>query len=174
MAQIYRKKLLDRLSSPEQLDRMIPITQPMTWLVILGAALICAVVLLWTFTGSIRQTASISGVVTGDGEIVCYVPISEAAMLKAGDPVEMTAVSGTRAGETVQTTVTGVEERIADTQDMEEVLQNDRLVALLGGETPVQEVRLQAPEGGLPQGALVQGRFTVVDVTPFQYAFSLY
>ena len=38
MGQIFRKSLLDKLSSPEQLDKMIVITPPSFWIALTGAA----------------------------------------------------------------------------------------------------------------------------------------
>ena len=46
MAQLYRKALPDRLSSPEQLDRLIVITPPSFWIAMAGAALAVAAALL--------------------------------------------------------------------------------------------------------------------------------
>ena len=40
MSNIFRKSVIERLSSPEQLDKMIRITSPLTWLFIVACALI--------------------------------------------------------------------------------------------------------------------------------------
>lgn len=36
MSNLYRKSALDKLSSPEQVDKMIQITSPMFWIAALG------------------------------------------------------------------------------------------------------------------------------------------
>lgn len=46
MSDLYRKTSLDRLSSPEQLDKMIKITPPMFWIGAAGEAFIFIMVLL--------------------------------------------------------------------------------------------------------------------------------
>lgn len=47
MAQLVRKDSLQKLSSTEQLDRMIPMIRPSFWLVLAGAAAVLAAGLLW-------------------------------------------------------------------------------------------------------------------------------
>ena len=48
---IYRKSSLDKLSSPEQLDRMIVITSPTFWIAVAGAVLITVEALIWSIVG---------------------------------------------------------------------------------------------------------------------------
>ena len=62
MADIYRKSALERLSNPEQLDKAIVVTSPMTWLALGAAAVIAVGLLIWSFVGSLQQTVSGVGV----------------------------------------------------------------------------------------------------------------
>ena len=59
---LFRKKSLDRLSSPEQLDKMIIVTSPMTWLAIIAGGLIILVLLLWGIFGRIPITEEGKGI----------------------------------------------------------------------------------------------------------------
>ena len=59
---VYRKSLLERLSSPEQLDKMIVITSPSFWVAILGGALIIAVALVWSIFGRLPIHMETAGV----------------------------------------------------------------------------------------------------------------
>lgn len=61
MAGIFRKTALERLSSPDQLDSMLKITTPMSWVGIGAAAALAAAVGVWSFTGSIPDTVSAPG-----------------------------------------------------------------------------------------------------------------
>lgn len=63
MASIFRKTALERLSSPDQLDSMLKITTPMSWVGIGAAAALAAAVVVWSFTGSIPETISAPGFV---------------------------------------------------------------------------------------------------------------
>lgn len=64
--QIYRKALLERMSSPEQLDKMIVITPPAFWLALLGGAAIVTVTLVWSILGHLPIKLETSGIFVSD------------------------------------------------------------------------------------------------------------
>ena len=92
MAQLYRKSALDKLSSPEQLDRMIVITSPSLWMAVIGAALIVVVALVWSIFGKLPVKQEASGILVPDQG--AYTLASETAGVvssidvKLGDYVE--------------------------------------------------------------------------------------
>ena len=61
MAGVFRKTALERLSSPDQLDSMLKITTPMSWVGIGAAVALAAAVSVWAFNGSIPDTVSAPG-----------------------------------------------------------------------------------------------------------------
>ena len=97
--QIYRKKLMERISSPEQLDEMIVITSPSYWLAILGGAVIIVAALIWSVFGSIPISMETTGIFVsaqisdqqtegsqsiGGQQVICYVPISSGKKIVPG------------------------------------------------------------------------------------------
>lgn len=62
MAALFRKSSIEKLSSPEQLDRSLTITSPMTWLALIGITLIIAVTVIWSFTGTLPTTTNATGI----------------------------------------------------------------------------------------------------------------
>lgn len=50
---VFRKVALDRLSSPEQLDTLLTVTQPRAWLALVGIGCLLLAVMVWSFSGSI-------------------------------------------------------------------------------------------------------------------------
>lgn len=64
MAEIYRKSSLERLSSPEQLDKMIKITSPSLWISFIGIIAVVISVIIWAVFGSLPENLRISGVYT--------------------------------------------------------------------------------------------------------------
>ena len=92
--QIYRKKLMERISSPEQLDEMIVITPPSYWLAILGGAVIIIAALIWSVFGSIPISMETTGIFVssqvqdsqniGEQQVICYVPISSGKKIIPG------------------------------------------------------------------------------------------
>lgn len=95
MADIFRKKSLDKLSSPEQLDRMIVINSPMTWLALAGGAFIIAAALVWGILGRVPITEEGSGILLQEGEVnsvyagtqgvITKVNVSSGDVVKEGD-----------------------------------------------------------------------------------------
>lgn len=69
MGNIYRKASLDRLSSPEQLDKMIRIASPSLWISVVGAGLVVACVLVWALFGKLPDNVSVSGLYMSNTEV---------------------------------------------------------------------------------------------------------
>ena len=69
MADIFRKKSLDKLSSPEQLDKMIVVNSPFGWLAIAGGAFIILVVLIWSIAGRIPVSEEGNGILLNNGKL---------------------------------------------------------------------------------------------------------
>ena len=76
MADIFRKTALDKISSPEQLDRSIRIISPSFWIAALGGLFILAVALIWSIFGRIPVNVSANGMYMGNDGI--YNAVAEA------------------------------------------------------------------------------------------------
>ncbi len=61
--ELYRKKSVDRLSSPEQLDDYLHVTTPAVWAVLAAAILLLAGLLIWSRFAVIESFAAGSAVV---------------------------------------------------------------------------------------------------------------
>ncbi len=68
-SKIFRKASLERLSSPEQLDQMIQVTNPRGWIALtaLGGLLLTAI--LWSFFGSIPTKVQGQGILIKSGGV---------------------------------------------------------------------------------------------------------
>lgn len=66
----FRKQALDRLSSPEELDRLVRVSQPATWVALAGLLLVVAAVVLWATLSTITTTASGLGFVLPEGGLI--------------------------------------------------------------------------------------------------------
>lgn len=64
MADLYRKASLERISSPEQLDKALIVTSPMSWLALAGVTLIIVVTVIWSIVGTIPVTITTPGMVS--------------------------------------------------------------------------------------------------------------
>ena len=91
---IFRKKSLDRVSSPEQLTDYIKVSSPSIWIVLSAVVILLISVLIWSVFGSIPDTVKQNALVQ-DGVAVCYVDSDTAMKLKAGMTTEISGTKGT-------------------------------------------------------------------------------
>ena len=99
MAEIFRKSSLEKLSSPEQLDRMIVITSPSLWLSLVGAAGIIIVVLLWAIFGRrpvevdsygiYVNRAGVQAVYAKNGDLISEILVADGEEVKRGDIIAL-------------------------------------------------------------------------------------
>lgn len=69
MREIFRKSSLEKLSSPEQLDKMIKTTTISSWLLLLGAGMIVISIVLWAFLGEMSEEKNITGIYMQEGGV---------------------------------------------------------------------------------------------------------
>ena len=93
MAELFRKSSLDKLSNPEQLDRMITISSPMSWIALIGVSLVIVVVIIWSFIGSLPSTVTVYGMVTDSGNILA-VYSDKSGILKTNKKIGDTVKKG--------------------------------------------------------------------------------
>ncbi len=97
MAELFRKSVLDKLSSPEQLDKAIVITAPSFWIALCGGAVIVVSALLWGILGKLPVNVESSGIyVSGDGTngvyseisgVITEVTVSDGDVIEKGDVI---------------------------------------------------------------------------------------
>ena len=63
MAQLYRKSALEKISSPEQLDKALTVTSPMSWIALAAVTFVIVVTIVWSIIGTIPVTVTTTGVV---------------------------------------------------------------------------------------------------------------
>jgi HlyD family secretion protein len=67
---IFRQQALERLSSPERLDQLMPVVSPRDWLRLGGLAIFGILAVLWSIFGSIPITVTGKGVLTNPRQLV--------------------------------------------------------------------------------------------------------
>lgn len=83
---VFRKRSLDRISSPEQLDDYIRVASPRMWAVLAAVVVFLAGAVIWAVFGHIEST--VSGVaIVENGSCTVYVSQQKASLLQTGDPV---------------------------------------------------------------------------------------
>lgn len=99
--QIFRKKSLDRVSSPEQLNDYVRVSNPGVWMVLVAVIMLLVGVCIWGVFGRLDTKISAAAIVES-GSVTCYVKEADFASVKTGQTViindkecEISAVSST-------------------------------------------------------------------------------
>lgn len=69
---IFRKKSVDRMSSPEQLNDYIKVTNPGVWMALAAIILLLLGICVWGIFGKLETTINVVAV-SENGQTVCYV-----------------------------------------------------------------------------------------------------
>ena len=77
--QIYRKEVLEKISSPEHLTSYLRVTNPGIWMVLIGVIVLLAGLIAWSTVGTLETTAHATVVVENS--------LAEVA-LDSGQPLE--------------------------------------------------------------------------------------
>ena len=76
-SQIFRQQALERLSSPEQLDKLMQIVSPKNWLSLGGLAFFLVIAVVWSIFGSIPVSVTAKGVLINPRRLLqLHSPIS--------------------------------------------------------------------------------------------------
>ena len=81
--EIFRKKSLERVSSPEQLNDYIRVSNPSVWIILIAVIVLLAGVCVWGVFGRLETRLSAAAVAEG-GTVVCYVRESEIGRVETG------------------------------------------------------------------------------------------
>ena len=90
---IYRKTSLNKISSPEQLNDYIKVSNPAAWVVLSAVFILLAGVIVWSITGGLPAGITANGI-SKDGEILCYLDQKEVARIKSGMEVKVNGEPG--------------------------------------------------------------------------------
>ena len=74
LSAIFRKVSLERLSSPEQLDQMVQVTDPRGWIALTGLGALLLAAIGWGIWGSIPTEAEGTGILLRQGGVLYHHP----------------------------------------------------------------------------------------------------
>ncbi|RPI24919.1 MAG: hypothetical protein EHM61_15770 [Acidobacteria bacterium] len=90
---IFRKSALERISTPEQLNDYIRVTNPRIWILLLALLALLGGAGIWAFFGSIPETVTVNGVAySAEGQakmVVGFVKLRTARRLAVGMPAQV-------------------------------------------------------------------------------------
>ncbi|MBQ8390067.1 MAG: hypothetical protein IJZ66_06025 [Oscillibacter sp.] len=86
--QLFRKKSIERVSSPEQLNEYIRVANPGIWMILAAIIVLLVGVCAWGILGHLDTTLSVVAV-SGGGETAVYVREAEIGSVAQGMPVRL-------------------------------------------------------------------------------------
>lgn len=116
MANIFRKTSLDRLSSPEQLDRLITVTSPRIWLTIITIGVVLACGILWGIFGTIPVKVDTSGILISSGGV------SQIPTTVSGKVTDVRVSNGDEVQKGDTLAIIGEEDIVAEINDTNEII----------------------------------------------------
>jgi hypothetical protein len=93
---------MQQVSSPEQLDDYIKVSNPGVWIVLVAILVLFGAAAVWAATAVIPTMVPTKAVLESPGRYVCYMPVGIEEHLKPGAEVQVGNLQGsiTRIGET--------------------------------------------------------------------------
>lgn len=94
---IFRQEAVERMSSPEQLDELMPVTSPRGWIALAALSVLLVLGIAWAFLGKIETTVEGSGVLVrlegtdaitaAEDGVIRKVHVKTRERVKAGSPL---------------------------------------------------------------------------------------
>lgn len=89
-SQLFRAKSLERVSSPEQLNDYIRVTNPSVWIALVAVVILLVGICVWGVFGRLDTVLTVGAITEGDGT-VCYVKEADIGSVSAGLKVRLGA-----------------------------------------------------------------------------------
>ena len=93
MSDLFRRKSLDRIASPEQLNAYIRVATPSVWLLLSAIIVLLSGMCIWGMYGHMDTTLSVVAV-SQSGNMTAYVHEADAQKVEAGARVTVGEVEG--------------------------------------------------------------------------------
>lgn len=91
--EIFRKKSLDKIKSPENMNDYVRVSNPGIWLLLISVIALLTGACVWGVCGHVDRTLPIA-VQVENGEIVCYAESTDIEDLKPGLAVKIDDIDG--------------------------------------------------------------------------------
>lgn len=92
--QLFRKKSIDKVSSPEQLNDYIRVSNPGVWMILTAVIVFLAGVCVWGIFGHLDTVIKTAGE-CNNGVITCYVKESDISSVQVGMEITVSGERGT-------------------------------------------------------------------------------
>lgn len=153
---IFRKKSIEKMSSPEQLNDYIKVTNPGVWMLLAAIAILLAGICVWGIFGKLETKLTVAAE-SREGQTVLYVKESDIASVRENMRVSV--------GNETYTVVAISDEPIAVTEKISEYARHTGDLAL--GEW----VYIVQTDGKLDDG-IYRAQIVIDSVSPLHFVFN--
>ena len=167
---MFRDTALRRMSSADDLDRYVKVTNPSAWVLVGAVAALIVAALIWGLTANLPITTTTTGVLK-DGEIMCFLPLGD-------NPFATTTVATTESkvrADDYDTKIISVDPDPYSEREVSEMLDRDYAFKSLYSTAWNYMVVVEAPsilyETGWKDGDDVPIQITTKEVAPLVYLF---
>lgn len=169
MAELFRESSLERLSSPEQLDRRIVIVPRSFWITAVGGVFLIVAVVVWGIFGEIPLYEEAKGIYTKQMQqkrtVVCYMPLESGKKIDKGMEMMLyTEAADGKESVHVAGKVVSVDYYVTSEAQMLRSLGEESLVSYFRKQGPVVEIvclldeNVSVKKGTLFTAKIVRGR----------------
>lgn len=168
---LFRQTALDSLATPEQLDKMIKVTDSRGWLVLLAIGLLLSGAVGWGIFGTIPQIVPASGVLYQENsnqplQAIVFVDFQSAAKLQTGQKVQISPFNVPTADYGfLEGTITSVAGLPADTATLTKFFSSTELATAFVGTSPVLKVEVKLDYAANNQLQWSSGKSPTVTIT---------
>ncbi len=162
---LFRKASLDSISSPDQLNDYIKVSNPSVWMILAALFILLAAVLAWSLIGSLPTSIPATGVVKG-GDVLSYLDTEKAGQIKAGQTVK---ISIANQKETINGQIAAVEAVPRSAAEIAEDLQSDYLVQALAPKGFAVKITVSPDKPDIPEGTLLNLNIVIDAVRPIDF-----
>ena len=162
---LFNKKAVDKLSSPEALDRYVRVARPGVWVILVACALLLGGLLVWGIFGTVYVNVNSTGV-RMDDKVLCFLSEDNTSHVHVGNDATV---------ESEHLSVASISDNPLSQNEVKEIVQSDYLVSkLVGAEEWVYEVDLEGDGvSELKEGVSLSVNITTDHVSPLELAFGM-
>ncbi len=160
---MFRETALRKMSSADDLDRYLKVTNPSAWALIGAVAALLIAGAIWGLTATLPLKVNATGVLKG-GEVVCFLPLDDSAIATTDSKV---SVAGR------ESHIVSVNDNPHSQREVAAEIGNDYAAASLGGTSWSYEVIVALPNdlASWEEGDDVPVEITTKEVAPLAYLF---
>ncbi|MBE9182952.1 NHLP bacteriocin system secretion protein [Oculatella sp. LEGE 06141] len=170
---LFRKKSLERLSSPERLDQLMQVVNPGSWIPLAALGSLVFVALLWSIFGRIPITVEGRGILVFPGNVVPLQSKSTGQLIelkiKVGDVVKAGQVIGTIDQSELQEQLNQQQAKLAELQS-----QDQQVGSLQNASTEAEKRAIQQQRQFLQQSLQNEQNLTAIYQQRLQVRKRLY